>query len=767
MLSVAVVGLAGIIALAVAPLQGSWVLAAVGALGTALAGAVSDAVREVVSTRLQQPFAPARSPSPDSRPWNVPTKNQDFTGRQAQLDRIRATAGNASSRSPIGVTVISGMAGVGKTQLAIEFAHRSAEDFDIVWWVDAEQPSLVGEQFHLLAVELKLVDDGASGKAAAAAVKQHLRGHPRWLLIFDNAEPTQDVQEWLPAIPTARTSRHGTRRHVLVTTRGRNWLPDADKVNLDVFTEAESLGLLRRTLGEGYDAESLSRLSRAVDRLPLALVQAAGYIEQYSTGVDWYLEELRKSAGDVLGEAGPHRYGPSSFTGVVELTAARLAREDPIAADMAGMCALLAPFPIPRHLLLHDLADAPPDKASPWDSPQHGPAALARLKSLARLEQLGLVRTVHTAVQMHRLTQAVLRERLTGQDRQRLTERVEAMLVASQPGDPAHPENFLRWPALLPHILQMQPAENPNHGIRSLACQATWYLLTRGDIHAGLDLARKLFDRWHAALGPDDEHTLWAANSVGRGHYELGEYERARQVHADTLARRTAVLGPDDQQTLITANNLAMDLYRLQRFEEARDLDRETLTHRTRTLGPDHVHTLVSANNLARDLRATGQVAEAEALDLQTLAERRRVLKDADHPHILDSEDGLARNLFALRRFDEAARRDADTLARFREVLGKDHTRTLESACNLGRDLYQLGRLHEARRLDQDTLTRRRRVFGEDHPFTRESANNVALDDEALRAMSARRRVLDRLWSGTRSPLTGKLTCAQTRKGTP
>jgi hypothetical protein len=517
------------------------------------------------------------------------------------------------------------------------------------------------------------------------------------------------VTPWLP----------GGGGHVLITSRRRGWDEVAAPVEVDVLARAESVAILqnRVTALAGADA---GRLAAELGDLPLAIAQAAGFMAGTGMTPDEFLLLLATRAGQLLAQGAPGSY-PGSLAAATDLIAGRLAAQDPAAAELASLCAFLAPEPIPESLFTAAVSVLPAGLAARAADP------LAWRQTLAQLTRQSLARIDHRGLQMHRLTQAILRDRLTPAQAAATRKYAEALLAASDPGDPPNPVTWSRWARLTPHVLAADLAGTDNPGLRELARYTCWYLIERGDTRTAHDLVAGLRRQWRDRLGEDHEHTLTAAHYLAWTLLEMGRYAESRDLNRDTLARRWRVLGEDHPDTLYSAHNLAIGLRKLGDAEAARDLNQDTLARHRRVLGQDHPDTLRSATILAHDLRELGEVQAARDLDQDTLDRRRRVLGH-DHPDTLRSASHLAIDLRELGELQAARDLDHDTLDCRRRVLGHDHPDTLRSASNLAIDLRELGQVQAARDLDHDTLDRRRRVLGQDHPDTLASAASLATD---------------------------------------
>jgi hypothetical protein len=289
------------------------------------------------------PF-PRAGPAPSDKPgfagalptvWKVPPRNPRFTGRDGMLTELRRRL--HSGEATLLVQALYGLGGVGKTQLAIEYAHRFAADYDLVWWVDAGQPVLIPDQLAMLAARLEL-PPGPTVADTVDRLPAELRGRDRWLLVVDNAERPQDIAGYLP----------GGAGRVLITSRSPGWGALGGRLEVDVLTRAETIALLRARI-PALDEELADTLAAELGDLSLAAAQAAGYLEQTDLPPADYLRRFRAhrttllTRGDVVGYAG-------RIDTAWALTLERLRCEDPAAVQLLELAAFLAPEPIPLTL---------------------------------------------------------------------------------------------------------------------------------------------------------------------------------------------------------------------------------------------------------------------------------------------------------------------------------------------------------------------------------------------------------------------------------
>ncbi|MFC1429807.1 FxSxx-COOH system tetratricopeptide repeat protein [Streptacidiphilus sp. N1-3] len=591
--------------------------------------------------------------------WNIPLRNPGFMGRDGMLVRLREALTAAGGR-PVTVHALNGRGGLGKTQLAIEYAHRFAGEYELAWWINAEDPALVPDQLAALAVKTGAAQPDTPPTEACQALTEELRTRARWLLVFDNAEEPAALAPHLPGGPG----------HVLITSRNPRWLTYAKPLDVDVFARDESTALLH-TRVPTLNRPDADRLAQELDDLPLALAQAAAVLADGMT-LAQYRDLFTSHTAQIMDEGQPEDY-PVSLAAQIRLSSNRLATSHPGAWLLLQACALLAPEPFPLHSCTQPVADPPPELADLLGHP------LAARKALRVLARLGLARAQDGTVQLHRLTQAVLRDQLTDEQRTRAQHAAETLLDAAAPTGTDDPATWPAWAALIPHLLAVDPAALTTESGQGAARDACWYLLDRANTATALPRLEHLYHVWAQQYGPDHEATLWTATYLARAYDDTGDHAGARDLDQDILRRRRHEFGDDHPDTLASAHNLAIRLASLGEVEAARDLGQDTLERRRRILGEDIPDTLSSASNLAGDLITLGETEAARDLAQDTLQRGRRVLGD-DHPATLFSAHNLAIALAALGETEAARDLAEDTLERRRRVLGDDHPSTLSTA---------------------------------------------------------------------------------------
>ncbi|MDT7847856.1 FxSxx-COOH system tetratricopeptide repeat protein [Streptomyces justiciae] len=646
-----------------------------------------------------------RLPGSLPRVRNLPPRNAAFTGRDGMLVHLREAL---ASGQRVAVQALHGRGGVGKTQLALEYAYRFAGEYEFAWWITAEDPALIPDQLARLAVRAGIAPAGTPSAVAVELLLAELGTMSRWLLVFDNAEDPDALAPFLP----------GGLGHVLITSRNSLWTSYAVPVDVSTLSRTESMALLRARGAALTDVDA-SSIAATLDDLPLALAQAAALLVRGLSAAD-LKEELAANLVEVMAHHPPPGY-PAGLAAQVRLTRSRLKAEHPGVVVVVDALALLAPEPFP----LTTCAGHLPEQASALLVETMG-SRLAAGSAVEAVARHGLARVQDGTLQLHRLTQDMLVRQMTGHEHDQALADAEALLTAADPGDTREPRLWPAWQVLLPHALTLDPAQLATSRGRDVLREACWYLMDRGQVQPARERLQTLYDACLQQLGPDHGDTLRAAQYLARAYSETQDHGPSRALYEDTLNRFQRLLGDEDPDTLNSALNLAEHLRALGEHKGALALDAKTLAVQRRVLGAEHPDTLITASNLVVDLARVGRVGEAVVLGEETLDARRRVL-GVEHPDTLRTATNQANRLAEVGRVGEAVVLGEETLDARRRVLGVQHPDTLLTAYNLGIRLAEAGRVEDAVDLGMETLEARRFVLGAEHPDTLATANDLAV----------------------------------------
>ncbi|WP_331716927.1 TIR domain-containing protein [Streptomyces sp. 2323.1] len=223
-------------------------------------GALAPAPATSTDSNSQRPRLPSGASVPQV--WRVGPRNPHFTGRESLLAQIREDL--LGGRRAV---ALHGLGGIGKTQIALEYAHRFASQYDAVWWIDAEQADQILVRYTELAARLGIAKPDAGAEHNARSLLEHLRAQERWLIILDNASDPQDFVSLIPTGPG----------HVLITSRDPGWKDRVHSLNLGVFTRSDSVAYLTARI-PGITPQQAGSLADDLGDLPLALAQAAGVV---------------------------------------------------------------------------------------------------------------------------------------------------------------------------------------------------------------------------------------------------------------------------------------------------------------------------------------------------------------------------------------------------------------------------------------------------------------------------------------------------------
>ncbi|MEU6230971.1 FxSxx-COOH system tetratricopeptide repeat protein [Streptomyces sp. NPDC047042] len=595
--------------------------------------------------------------------WEVPRRPQDFVGRDSELLFLWR-----QFREPSATVVVTGMPGVGKTALALEYAYRYRGEYDSVRY---------GGPDELL---------GAS---------QLREGYRRSLLIVDDVDHDENLLQ---------TPFHG---HVIKISRSRTSTSKAPSLPLEVLPSRDAITLLKRRL-PSITTKDAGIISSRLGNLPLALQIAVGQLSRSGASVSDYLtlldhqldQTLLRSSGD---------FG-RSLSHTVEQDLSRLQKRDPAAGHLLRLLCLVASDPVPIVLI----RKAPEAFTPPLRTIAGSSTSLDT--TVTTLVRAGLVEYDAQALRTHPVLAAAVRSTMTQREQDELAGELMRMLVANDPGDPSQPEHWTVYRALMP--LATRIAWPTDASFRELLLRLCWFQLSTGNPLTARDLADRVSRQFDAQLGNLHEDSLAARHVTALCDLELGDAERATHGWEWLVASRRQLLGEDHPVTLASLNNLAAALAAQSRWTDAIRLHQSIVETREQSLGLDHPDTLLSAGNLASCHYGAGHYQEALELESSVFA-RRTELLGVDHPATLASMENLAVVCLKTGRAEESVTLLQRAL-RYRQVsMGGNHPDTLRCAVALAHALRPTDPMH-ARDLARAIVDDLREVLGTDHHLTQD-----------------------------------------------
>ncbi|MGV9353901.1 tetratricopeptide repeat protein [Streptomyces misionensis] len=646
-----------------------------------------------------------------------------FVGREAELAELRRLLtgeGEAAVTQVTGTRAIHGLGGIGKTTLALRYAHTFRRTYTLVWWINATNTKQIVA--GLAGITTRLCPHWATStgiQERAAWAIRWLQWHPGWLLVFDNVEDPADLRHYLGMLPDGHhlaTSRTATGWHSVAPTMPLGLL-DADAATELLCTLALG-GECEPTPRQRRDAATLAA---ELGYLPLALEQAGAYLFETGTPLAEYRAMLGQVIDTTVGGIDPER----TVAAVWRHTLTVVERRNPQAITLLDAMAWLAPDVIPRTLL----APLCPDSRTLGE-------ALGALHAYNMIAYSA----DRQSVSVHRLVQTVLRNRPPDtesggyppgrQDAERLLQLAAA---ADDTGSPP-------WERLLPHaiaITESTPPGSPASIETANVLQALAEYQDREGRNAHtIGLRTAALAHYEQLLGDIHPQTLTSRHGLAGAYQDAGDPDRAVPLYEAALALCEETLGDAHPRTLAGRNDLANAYTDAGDPARAVPLLEATLAQSEKLLGDTHAHTLINRHNLANAYKAAGDLTRAISLYETTLEQSEETL-GVTHPDTLISRNNLAGAYKAAGDLARAIPLFTTTLGQRERVLGNTHPQTLNSRNNLANALLAAGDFVRALSLYKITLAQREDVLGETHPHTLVTRDNLA---HALRAARAARR---------------------------
>ncbi|MER5733903.1 FxSxx-COOH system tetratricopeptide repeat protein [Streptomyces sp. NPDC002138] len=691
-----------------------------------------------------------RFPNDPPEIWGrVPRRNPRFTGRNDVIGKLRA----ALTEAPPGAATVTllGLSGVGKTQVATEYAYRFASEYDVVWWVPAEDRPTLRERLADLAPALGLpLGAGSYGEQIRAVLEALRRGSPfsRWLMIFDGCDNPDDLTDLLP----------GGAGDVIITSRNREWgNRHTSLVEVPLYARPESITFIRRR-ARRLTGDEADQLAEALEDYPLALDQTAGWLADSPLSVGDYLALLRRRLDSREAVAVSDDY-PLPFPTALAILLNNVRENFPDALALLRLFVFFAPGPVPLRLLGEFPADDVPEQLAGLINDQ-----IRWNAALNKLVQFSVVRLEYSdlpveeggggleTVQLHRMVHGIVRENLSEDEAEPLSRAVRQVLAAADPGRPSDSRLWPRYAELIPHLETAGVLTSTNPRIQAFLLSCLRYLILAGEYRTCLRLCEQTDAAWRSMLGEDHDRVRELSYQYGGALRNLGLFRRAEALTKAVADRLVAERGERDLETLRATSAYGGVLLCIAKFEPARALFEHCLATYRELLGEDDSTTLNAQNNLAATYRLLGRYQEAYDLDLETLRRRERVLRP-HHISTLSSGIACAMGLRLMGRYREAQTRQEQGVKLNNQILGVNHPQTLRAEHNLGLCLRRSGDIPGAGTRLRTVWERATRAFGADYPWTLMVASDYATYLREYGDVEEARRISEAVVRGYQSQL--------------
>jgi len=683
-----------------------------------------DALRRLISgiKGVSPGRQPASLPRTAKQVFTVPfPENPFFTGREDVLDELKATLARS------GIAALTGLGGVGKTQTAAHYAHHHRDEYPSVLWVRAETTETLFSDLSQLAARLDLPERDAKEQSVVLdAVKRWLDEQERWLLVLDNVEDYDIVDDL-----TRKANRSG--HHIIVTTQ-RQAMGVVQERDVDSMVgDVGALLLLRRAKRLTMD-QSLSdadpnlatlagKISDELGGLPLALDQAGAYIHETRTALQDYLSLLKQRAKELLDRRGGLRADHLSVAQTFLTSFEKLQKLNGAAAELLQVVAFLPPAAIPEEIFTEGAAEFGPELTAAASDPLKWNDAIGAALRYSLLER----DPDEKLLAVHRVVQAVLKSRMSEDQRKARAEQVVRAVDAAFPM--VELETWPRCERLVPSA-QVCAALAEEYGIAStgaarLLSQAGYYLSQRARFAEAEPLYRKTVTIREQVYGPEHSEYAKGLNNLAQLLQDTNRLAEAEPLMRRALAIDEKANGLDHPTVAIRLNNLAALLLLTNRPAEGEPLMRRALEIDEKASGPDHPNVAIRLNNLAQLLKARNRLAEAEPLMQRALAIWEKAL-GSEHPQVATALSNLALLLKETNRLAEAERLMRRALAIDEKALGPDHPNVAIRLINLASFLGDTNRQEEAEPLMRRALAIDEKAYGPDHPDVAIDFNNLA-----------------------------------------
>lgn len=655
--------------------------------------------------------------------WSVPYQhNSFFTGREALLAAVDQHLHTEQAVVLSQAVTLHGLGGIGKTQVALEYAYQYGQRYQAVFWIEAETEESLQASFLRLANILELPERlQEKQERVVAAVQCWLSMHPNWLLIWDNVE---EIEWLLPFLPSSREGK------MLFTTRLQTLGAIALNIEIPTLPLEQGVALLLKrarllninaTLEEEEqlktshpdEYQSAVELSRLLDGLPLALDQAGAYLEETGCRIANYLRHFRQQRKRVLQRRGSHAgMHPASVVTTLALAVKRVEQEHTLAAGFLRLCAFLYPENIPEEIFTTGAIALGPAWEELGSDLYQFDLLLAAVRRASLIKRDARTRMLS----LHRLVQAVLIEEMGQQERDMWQRQTICLLNAVFPA--ISPWTWKQCEQLLPHLLMCAaavPEGAVDPDLAEILRKAADYLRGRARFAQAEPLYQRALRLEEQMGGLHHLRLIDTMHGLSMLYWEQGRYAEAEPLGLRALSiwEQAQEAEPAGQVRLV--NGLAMVYFSQGKYAQAEQFFQRSLHLKEQRVAPTHPGLIPPLSNLADVYTELGKDDLAEPL-YQRAIQIYEQAAEAERPLVAYPLCGLAR-LYSRQDKDAQAQALYQRALHIREqVLGIEHPYVAEPLTGLGIIAFKEHKYDLAEDLYQRALHIAEQALGISHP---------------------------------------------------
>jgi tetratricopeptide (TPR) repeat protein len=615
--------------------------------------------------------------------WNIPKQNHLFVGNEQLLNELQIKlhpSKESASAKTLPIIIFSGMGGVGKTQLALQYAHHTKYPYTLKAWFQAENIEQLKYQYIKFAKTLGYAEKKPSIKTALPFIKKWLLKNPGWLLVYDNVSNYEEIKEFLP-------ENSGS---IILTTRQQKWPGAFNMLNINVMTEVESIALVQsliiRKVTES-EKESIKELVGTLGYLPLALAQASAYIRQNQITVTDYLNLYKNHEQKLLADTAlleeTHSLPVAVAWNISLETIVKEARErnqSILAMDLLNACAYMSAAEIPRDLLLAWLKEGYPNLANP---------ELVLAKLINQLWKYSMISMDNNGnITVHRLVQAAMRHR-------------QQQALEKENSD--YPLLTLEWYNKLLKVVNRE------------FHRKTKILEDERRQRNLLPHLQTLFS-YYQNIWPNESKFVLVPiiNNIGTALFLMGEVKFAKSYYESSLLTLELHYGKEHVDLVYTLEQLNKVHRYLGDAKQAKELHERVLKIKEQYYDRDHVEIANTLDQLGEDYRYLGDAKQAKELHERVLKIKEQYY-DRDHVEIANTLDQLGEDYRYLGDAKQAKELHERALKIKEQYYGKDHVEMTNILDQLGEDYRYLGDAKQAKELHERALKIKEQYYGKDH----------------------------------------------------